>query len=204
VFLNLSLPAEVRIFQWNKVPAIESPLRIVYIYAFSPMQNQKKVPLSLPLFIILLSVYISNNCHGQEWAAMNSGLYGGNVRTLFAKGDIVFAGTEESGIFKSKNGGAWQPANKGLSNRTITSFCAAGDSLFAGTFQGGLHMSLDDGENWTTVHNSLSSVQITDLSISGPVILASTVTGIFKSTDVGKSWTASNTGLPTGIWINVI
>jgi len=118
--------------------------------------------------------------------------------------DVLIAGAENSGIFRSTNDGMnWQQTS--LNYGTLE--CAARDSLgtlFAGTYGYGIFRSTDRGVNWTKLSNSPDG-DILGLTVTPDNrLLASTFyNGLFGSTDAGVTWI--QTGLlfsqwPTPIW----
>jgi len=143
--------------------------------------------------------------------------------TIYA-GSTNFHGSG-AGIFKSVNGGRnWTAINNGLSSGlNLDLFDGVGLSgnlaiaalaidpvtpttLYAGTLQG-LFKSTDAGGSWSFIDpmvplngGSQAVGQISALAIdpTTPTTLyaASSSAGLFKSTDGGASWTATNNGLP--------
>ncbi|MBK8552274.1 MAG: T9SS type A sorting domain-containing protein [Ignavibacteria bacterium] len=61
----------------------------------------------------------------------------------------------------------------------------------------GYFLSTNNGTNWTTVNNGLTSIYIGALAVSGTNIFAGTSNGggVFLSTNNGTNWTAVNNGL---------
>jgi hypothetical protein len=109
-------------------------------------------------------VYRSLN-DGKNWDSANVGLKG-HV-SVFAVGDSDFyAGTSDSGVFRSNdNGASWVACNNGLTNSTITSFAVHGSNLFAGTQGGGVFLTTNGGTSWTAVNNGLTDAFIAALEI---------------------------------------
>ncbi|HEY0741682.1 MAG TPA: T9SS type A sorting domain-containing protein [Chryseosolibacter sp.] len=135
----------------------------------------------------------------QDWLPKNNGFYGGHITALWSEGDLVLAGTERAGIFRSTDGGVtWAIANNGLTNKTINNFLSSGDSIFAATHFAGIFLSLDDGKTWSGIGNGLANIQVVTLEKSGKHMYAGTVDGVFRSSDVGKTWQSMSQGLPAG------
>jgi hypothetical protein len=111
----------------------------------------------------------------------------------------IFAGTEESGVFRSTDGAAsWTSANNGLSSPLISALLVQGNAIFAAAWPaivggtgfrpGGIFRSTDDGINWTSVSNGLTDSVVYSLTAKGSSIFATTMSGIFSSTNSGGSW----------------
>ena len=84
----------------------------------------------------------------------------------------IKSGSEDSGVFKSIDGGnQWTSINNGLTSKTV--FALAVDpensnTLFAGTsdpFEGGLFKSSDGGENWSSISTGLTNLNIRVLAL---------------------------------------
>ena len=134
----------------------------------------------------------------QNFWQQTSGPLGGDVRALAVKtsGDI-FAGHNESGIYRSTDNGAnWTVVNNGLTNGAVNALAinSSGD-IFAGTF-GGVFLSTNNGASWSAANTNLTNTRVRSLAIkSSGEIFAGTEGGVFISTDNAKTWTAVNSGL---------
>jgi len=142
----------------------------------------------------------------QNFWQQTNGPLGGDVRALVVKstGD-VFAGHNESGIYRSSdNGTSWTAVNNGLANGAVNALAinSSGD-LFAGTF-GGVFHSNDNGATWTAVNTNLTNTRVRGLAInSADSILAATEGGVFISKDNGKTWRPVNSGL-TNLFVQAL
>lgn len=127
-------------------------------------------------------------------------------------------------IQRSADGGAtWQPAGASLPARHVTALTAGDDgALYAGTDKGEVHMSQDEGETWRQAAGAPVRLPVRGLSKLTPAILrssdhlpevvvsslaayragskdmlaAGTDSGVFLSTDRGRSWKTANVVLP--------
>jgi uncharacterized repeat protein (TIGR01451 family) len=158
---------------------------------------------------------------GNSWTAINTGLVSLNAGrtdlniTALAidpkQPNTIYAGTADSGIFKSNDAGAnWIRFSNGLTDLRILTLIINPETpttLYVGTFAG-VFKSTDGGNSWTPANTGLST-NTTILTLAfdpnSPTTLytgaapdtdLSTKTfsgGIFKSTDAGASWTPLTT-----------
>jgi photosystem II stability/assembly factor-like uncharacterized protein len=129
---------------------------------------------------------------------------------------IVYAGSNTTGMWKSTNGGTtWTQINVGLSNLVIQALALSKsnpDILLCGTGTGanaGVYLTADGGASWFQVNTGLAETSIgiqalaidpTNTEIGYCAIFdgASNATnGIYKTTDAGLSWSAAATGVGT-------
>ncbi len=127
------------------------------------------------------------------------GLTDQDVTCLTSIGTIIYAGTYNSGVFKSlDNGENWTEVNDGLEYPGIRSMLIKGSTIFVGT-EGGVYKSTDQGISWIAAKNGLPENTVHALTLSGANLLASVwAWGIYMSTDNGESWNTVNSGLPSG------
>ncbi len=127
------------------------------------------------------------------------------TRTLAAKGNIVFAGTD-NGMFRSvNNGSCWTPINSRLpATDTVLSMAVVDSFIFIGTLHDGIFRSADNGDSWISTNNGFPKdsgtsndfCSVSSISVIGSSMLAGTFQkGIFLSTDKGESWQPMNSGL---------
>ncbi|MDD5676054.1 MAG: hypothetical protein PHC61_17920, partial [Chitinivibrionales bacterium] len=160
-------------------------------------------------------VFRSTN-NGASWTAVNSGgltnSYG-NVTSLVASGDNIFAGTtsqnafatdstlpkgtDGGGMFVSTNKGtSWSAINAGLTDSTIQTLALSGGNIFAGVWGRGVFLSTNNGASWTAVNSGLTGRTIQSLIVSGNNIYAGIWgCGVFLSSNNGSTWQAVNSGL---------
>jgi uncharacterized protein (TIGR03437 family) len=138
----------------------------------------------------------------------------------------IYAGADR-GVFKSTNGGGnWIGVNSGFTNAgqpglgpNITALIVDplnSTTLYAGVaaFNGSLYKSTNGGVTWQQSASGLSAtfgtntfpvgVNALALAASMPTTLyAATSSGVYKSTDGGANWAASNSGL-AGVTVNTV
>ena len=114
---------------------------------------------------------------------------------------ILFTGNFRTGIYRSTDfGGTWEVLNNGPKQSIVTSFAVAqrtdsvsGNRLYAAT-DSGLFVSINDGGNWVEVDSGISEKYIVDVAATGMNVIVSTShSGIFFSTNGGITWSAANT-----------
>ena len=135
------------------------------------------------------------------WRQTN-GPYGGKMTTLYeTTNDVLLAGTDGAGIFRStNNGNSWTPVNTGLHNdpsrfpMVITAIAEMGEKIYVGTL-GALYISTDIGNTWQPVPAIQNFEEISGIVILDDHIYVSTdSTGVWQSKD-GNSWVQLNDGL---------
>jgi len=106
-----------------------------------------------------------------RWTSLGPYHAGGTVTALAVDSkaaSILYAGTSDSGIFRSADAGAtWSPVNEGLANSSIFDIVVdpASPVEYAVT-GGGLFKSMNGGLNWSALRNGLPPGQgIGDLAI---------------------------------------
>jgi photosystem II stability/assembly factor-like uncharacterized protein len=172
---------------------------------------------------VLLSGGFGSQGGSQGWQPRNRGLPATAViqcLAVDAEGNL-FAGTAGDGIYRSTDGGAnWKQSRRGLQQLDVQALIAGPHGvLFAGTPSGGVYRSTDQGDIWevtsrglligarhtllgrkkqpagplpSTTVRALAAARWGDLS----VLFAGTDSGVFRSTDSGRSWLPGNRGLP--------
>jgi hypothetical protein len=150
--------------------------------------------LRLLLSVWLFSLISINVLHAQ-WV-QTSGLSDGKIRCLLVSDTTVFAGTDDSGAWRStENGTDWTAINTGLTSTFILSFAESGTNLLAGT-AGGVFISTDFGSSWNGINNGLIDTYIYAVAAIGQTLFAGTNdSGVFVSTNNGTNWTVASAGL---------
>jgi photosystem II stability/assembly factor-like uncharacterized protein len=132
-----------------------------------------------------------------------SGPGGGPVHALVLDPtnlDILYAGTEDGGVFKSTDGGvSWGAANGGLPARApVYALAIDTATLYAGTHGAGVFRSPDAGGVWQAVNSGLGSFDVNALAedpAAPATLYAGTKTGVYTSTDGGTHWEAADAEL---------
>lgn len=168
-------------------------------------------------------VMVSGERGGEgSWSPMNRGLPPTiSLRCLAVapSGDLFLGSTD--GIYRSLDGGVtWKLVRRGLQQSEILTLAAdPHGSLYAGTTAGGVYRSTDRGEIWELANGTgvmpprsrwirergpqagpLPATTVRSLVVAGwnerSTLFAGTDSGVFRSTDAGRSWLPVNRGLP--------
>jgi photosystem II stability/assembly factor-like uncharacterized protein len=112
--------------------------------------------------------------------------------------NIVYAGTQNKGLFRSTDyGDTWKSVGAGLSGaiRFLTTDPNKSGRLFASTGKA-VYLSEDSGETWTNVLNiSAWTVTIDPNSPLTVYATSSVAQGVFRSADGGHTWQQINDGI---------
>ena len=164
------------------------------------------------IFLLISISFIGSKSLSQQWQSANTGLNGGDVRVIFEEGGLLFAGTENAGLFRSLDQGeTWIQSNNGLSLpqwsqdiHHVSSLTSLKDTIFLGSYSHNIFYSLDFGDSWSLTPGQPSNTQITSLLNLDGVLFAGTVSGLYASKDAGITWEMSSNGLPDASFINSV
>ena len=146
------------------------------------------------------SSVIESTDAGSTWAFLSQIAPGATATALAASGNILYAGTQAQGAFKSSDGGlTWTTINNGIppaANGNIYQLWADPRSpqmLIASTYSG-IVRSTNGGAAWTPLASSVVSIAALtfDPLVPGTLYLAGYAAGsqsLYKSTDNGQTFT---------------
>jgi hypothetical protein len=125
---------------------------------------------------------------GEEWKKMSLESV---CTALYAEGDLIVAGTEEEGVFRSTDKGkTWQKC--GGVDEGINALAGSGQRIVAGTSVGRVYLSEDGGAGWRELEALPTAAMA--VAIEGQAVLAGTYrSGVFRLTD--GHWQPDNAGL---------
>ncbi len=170
-------------------------------------------------WILALALSSPSLAHAGASVWTSGGPYGGSIHALAidpTTPSTLYAGTYGAGVLKSvDSGGTWVPANTGLPNppdlyvNALAIDPTTPSTIYAGASGYGVFKSVDSGVTWAAVNTGLTSGNVSTLAIdptTPSTIYAGTFPtffhgqppiggGVFKSTDSGATWAATNTGL---------
>ncbi len=110
----------------------------------------------------------------------------------------VLVGTDY-GILRSTNGGiTWSRADSGLRATTIRSLAVSGANLYAGAYPMGIFLSADSAVSWQHRGSRTTGVEgdIRAVAARNNFVHGGGVSGYYRSTNFGNSWTPGAAGLP--------
>src|SRR4030095_1197513 len=120
------------------------------------------------------------------------------VTVIYEANNVVYAGTDTQGIYKSTDDGLnWVAANNGIERASIRDIIASGGNLLAGasstcsTFNN-VFKSTDNGETWSGT-SGLAGRIVRSFAIKSPFLYAMFAalpgdSGIARSSDNGNTW----------------
>lgn len=114
-----------------------------------------------------------------------------NINSLLSPRDTVYAASGGAGFFYSAdNGVSWQQENSGLGqNLGANAITLSNGKLFLSTVSGGVFMSVTPGGNWISTGPGITQSNVPALiSDSSAVYAGCILAGVFRSTDLGQSW----------------
>ena len=113
--------------------------------------------------------------------------------------DIVYAGTQSNGIYKSTNGGASWTEVLNQSTSAIEMAPSNPDILYT-TNREELFKSTDGGSSWAGINSGLPRLSISSIAVDptnpSTVYFGASEARLFKSTNGGASWVEKSSGLP--------
>jgi len=139
-----------------------------------------------------MGMYKSTNL-GTKWVASTSGFYDTYVNKIYSFAYNFFAGTMTS-IFASFNeGSSWESVIDGLPYEDLSCMAAKTNILFTGSSQYGVSYSDDNADTWYPINLSGVYGNYTyALGIKANTVFEGTRNNIYRSTNNGKKWTATN------------
>ncbi|MBK9607014.1 MAG: hypothetical protein IPO58_11605 [Betaproteobacteria bacterium] len=175
------------------------------------ISNQSIAYLATATVVKISDIYASS----QDATLIDSGITGttndGVTAQDPANANVLYATTNNRGIFKSVNGGAsWSAINAGLpslvgQSSRLSIDKANSQTLYLGFTNGaGIYKSTNGGANWTAANAGLAnedakSVYRIEIDRNTPSTLyAATAEGLYKSTDSAATWILVYSALDSG------
>jgi len=127
---------------------------------------------------------------GQSWTQYQNGLYRKQVfRLRINKQDDIFIGSENEGIFRSVNNGE-SFVQIGLPISNVKNIVFSGDSLIFASTPSGVQKYNRINKEWSNA--GLHNVEAISITPSDYLYAGTFDDGLYKSTDLGKSWELTN------------
>jgi photosystem II stability/assembly factor-like uncharacterized protein len=129
-----------------------------------------------------------------------SGQLGSLVQCLAAKDTNLYAGTADSGVYRSTNNGTSWVKSSGLTGLglNVHTILVKDSVLLAGT-NNRIYRSIDKGSTWGTFGTGIASTQIYSLVRKDTVLFAGTEGRLYSSTDGGSTWNEPGLVVPGNI-----
>jgi photosystem II stability/assembly factor-like uncharacterized protein len=134
-------------------------------------------------------IFISTD-EGRTWSG-SALIPHARVQCVTAVGQQVFAGTKQTGVFVSKNGGrSWRQLASGLTDLNVRSLINFGSDIYAGTDAQGVFVLPGGAESWERFGHGLPEhAQVFDLAVSGQSVYAALYSkGLYRLNSGGGRW----------------
>ena len=151
-------------------------------------------------------LYRSTN-EGKQWQHCTNGITDTLIFTIASSPTttgLLYAGSWSGVYVSTNNGDSWERSNKGLIDTFATKIVVGGDGIVYGGFSGnstfGVARSTNNGKTWEQgdILNQNFPVTIYGMVVNSCLAIATTLEdGIIVSSDQGKTWRKTNTGIPT-------
>jgi len=168
--------------------------------------------------IVLFSLFgRADGDHSWTQDLQNVAIYNDGLVIHPTNSQIMYAASNDHGVYLSVDGGTtWIPSNTGITGtvEAIAISRSNPDILFVGTATNGVYKTTNGGSTWTAVNTgiteSANDIEAIDISPTNPnnvvicIYKSSTdaTIGVYKTTNGGTSWAASNTGM--GLQLNCL
>ncbi len=116
----------------------------------------------------------------------------------FASDDnILYVGTNSSGILESSDGGInWKPVNQKFNGSNVSSISIQGKTMYIVVGNNQVYKTSDAGKSWALVNQGLQNKVVNTVLAYGNTVYAGTQKhGVFKTTDGGQHWVTANSSI---------
>jgi hypothetical protein len=140
---------------------------------------------------LMFSIFVLPSLIQAQWN-FSGNLENRSINFLLATGDTVYAATGGAGFFYTTNNGVnWYQENSGLGQNLNTgSIALSNGNLFLSTVSGGVFMAVPPGGNWVSTGPGITQSNVPALiSDSSAVYAGCILAGVFRSTNLGQTWT---------------
>jgi len=139
-------------------------------------------------------IYKSTN-YGNNWYGSNNGYSNINFKNVLAVDSIVIAGSENLGVYISRNyGSTWNLISQFGNTASSYSYLYDANKIYLYNSSGFVY-STNEGNSWITIPYPPSSTTSGHYYAKDSVIIYSTQDGIYKTTNFGVNWIKSDNGV---------
>lgn len=143
--------------------------------------------------------------HGSSWLEVDTGItkYHGWFSLIKTNAGSYLGGCGITSIFRSTDAGLhWSPTSGNVTSGTMGFTTGEGDTVYS-TGLAQIQMSVDDGQNWTSVPSGFLGYEVGfELIKRGPYMMVSSSLSKKRSIDNGQTWTAPVAGLAGASSVN--
>lgn len=142
-------------------------------------------------------LFFSTN-NGNSWSPVTTGISSNAIRSVEVNGSWLVATDSTQELFVSGDSGStW--TSWGIYTHDLSyQFTTNGNSVISGTVDHGVMRIINNGGNWAVANTGLVASQVYDMATSGTDLYALVNNRrIFKSPDLGNTWTEINPGWPS-------
>ena len=140
---------------------------------------------------LMFSISVLPSLIQAQWS-FSGNLENRSINFLLAKRDTVYAATGGAGFFYTTNNGVnWYQENSGLGqNLNTSSIALSKGNMFLSTVSGGVFMAVPPGGNWVSTGPGITQSNVPALLGDSSAVYAGCIlAGVFRTTNLGQSWT---------------
>ncbi len=138
--------------------------------------------------------------HGNSWRSVNGNLVDFSVQSMYVSPVQLLTGVSmpfsSYGVFQSVNNGIlWKGFGAPFPGKTMNCIIKVDTVSLVATGGGNVNVvrTKNDGLTWESASNGIAGPKVNSLTANGNAAFAATDEGIFRSTDLGSSWTKVRT-----------
>jgi photosystem II stability/assembly factor-like uncharacterized protein len=129
---------------------------------------------------------------GTTWRSMNGNLSNFSVQSIFAQPSYILAGItsgSDKGMYQTTdNGVSWKKYTSPFPNSSINCFIKIDTVILAGGST--VYRTINNAVSWQSSGTGITlGNKINRFAASGNTVIAATDLGLFRSTDLGSTWT---------------
>jgi photosystem II stability/assembly factor-like uncharacterized protein len=162
------------------------------------------------LFAALSEGVYASTDNGASWEKknMNDKKESSYLQTLFIRGDSILAGGSDDIYVSADKGNTWFPSERKPRSMNYERIFANGPLLYYGCYAG-LYFSSNQGNKWTEITSTIKretymnddgdDVKVKTIRYFIAIdksIFAGTSSGVYLTSDEGRTWESRNKGLP--------